>query len=70
MKETKKRNCGFGKVLLGIVIATASMIAYKKVPVIKNVVDNGVNACKNGLGKVGEALAKAGNKQQTPKGSE
>jgi len=46
------------------------MIAYKKVPVIKNVVDNGVNACKNGLGKVGEALAKAGNKQQTPKGNE
>ena len=68
MKETKKK-CGFGKILLGIVIAATSMIAYKKIPVVKNIVDNGVNACKNGLGKVGEALAKAGNKQQqTPKG--
>lgn len=67
MKE-KKRNCGFGKILMGIAIAATSMIAYKKVPAIKNVVDNGVNACKNGIGKVGEALAKAGNKQQTPKG--
>ena len=67
MEETKKRNWGFGKILLGIVIG---VIVYKKVPVIKNVVDNCGNACKNGLGKVGEALAKAGNKQQTPKGSE
>lgn len=65
MEETKKRNWGLVKVLLGIVIG---VITYKEVPVIKNVVDNGANACKNGLRKFGEALAKAGNKQQTPKG--
>ena len=67
MEETKKRNWGLVKVLLGIVIG---VITYKEVPVIKNVVDNGANACKNGLRKFGEALAKAGNKQQTPKGNE
>lgn len=69
MKETKKRSGGFGKVLLGIALSVVGIVAYKKVPVIKNIVDNVGNTCKNGLGKVGEALAKAGNKQQTtPKG--
>jgi hypothetical protein len=70
MKENKKKNnnCGFGKILLGIGLAAVGMLAYKKIPAVKNGCDTVWNAGRNLVGKAGEALSKAGknNEPATP----
>jgi len=63
---SKENRGGFGKVLLGIAIAAGSMIAYKKIPVVKETTDKIINGATNMVKKAGEKLSKAGKKDNAP----
>jgi len=64
MKEKEKKNCGFTKILLGIGIAAAATVAYKKVPAVKNISDTICNGVKNGFKKLGEKATELGAKNK------
>ena len=72
MKEKENKKCGFGKVLLGIGFAAVAMVAYNKIPTVKNLVDAAINGTKNGLKKIGEKateMAKKTEAAQAPSNS-
>lgn len=64
MKEEKKNKGGFGKFLLGIGVAAIAVVAYNKVPAVKNICDKAGEGLKKGAKKAGEAWKKCGEKKQ------
>ena len=66
MKEEKKNKGGFGKFLLGIGVAAIAVVAYNKVPAVKNICDKAGEGLKKGAKKAGEALKKCGEKKEQP----
>jgi hypothetical protein len=64
MKEEKKSKGGLGKFLLGIGVAAIAVVAYNKIPAVKNVCDKAGEGIKKGATKIGESLKKCGEKKQ------